>query len=115
MKKIVLIAIVFGFSFTCFAHPINDNNDNNNNNCALEKKLSEKLKLPERLKKKSNNGIVKVAFMINDHNEIEVKNVSGSTEEIQAYIKGQFKKLGSEICSLEKNITYYIDINIQIL
>ena len=113
MKKIVLIAIVFGFSFTCFAHPINENSDNNN--CVLEKKLSEKLKLPERLKKKSNNGIVKVAFMINDHNEIEVKNVSGSTEEIQAYIKAQFKKLGSEICSLEKNITYYIDINIQIL
>ena len=112
MKKVILIVAFVSIFFNIYGNtPANHNDDN----CTLKHKLEKQLKLPDYLKKKSNSGTVKIEFIINNEDVIEIKNISGKNNEIKEYIKNQFKKLDSDICLLEKNTTYYIDINFKIM
>lgn len=112
MKKIILFVLFVSVSIISFGNtPANFKDDN----CTFKNKLEKQLRLPEYLKKKSNTGIVKVEFVINENDVIEIKNISGNNEAIKEYIKAQFEKMDSDVCSLEKNTTYFIDINFKIL
>jgi hypothetical protein len=46
---------------------------------------------------------------------LEVLNISGGKKEITAYVKQQLKILGEDICSLQKNVVYHININFKIV
>ena len=112
MKKIILLVLFVSVSIISFGNtPAHFKDDN----CTFKNKLEKQLRLPDYLKKKSNTGIVKVEFVINENDVIEIKNISGNNEAIKEYIKAQFAKMDSDVCSLEKNTTYFIDINFKIL
>ncbi len=113
MKKLMLILVLVSGSLMSFANPTKV--ENLGNEKALIKKLSSKINLPDNLRKKSNTGILKVEFIINDKGVIEIKNISGKNEEITAFIKTQFESIEVEMNTLEKNTTYYIDINLNII
>ena len=113
MKKIMLILVLVGGSLMSFANP--HKTTIVGNETALIKKLVTKLRLPDNLKKKSNAGVLNVEFIINDKGAIEIKNISGKNAEITSFIKNQFESLEIEIGTLEKNTTYFIDINLNII
>lgn len=112
-KKVTLILALIGITFMSFGNPVN--NGKAENESAVVKKIINKLNLPENLKKKSNSGIIKVEFIINENNDVEIKNISGENSELSTYIKSKFEDSKIELNSLEKNTTYYIDINFKIL
>ena len=112
-KKVSLILALIGITFMSFGSPLK--NGKAENESAVVKKIINKLNLPENLKKKSNSGIIKVEFIINENNEVEIKNISGENLELSNFIKNKFEASKIELNSLEKNISYYIDINLQII
>lgn len=113
MKKATLILALIGITFMSFGNPTKIEKPENES--VLVKQLVGKLNLPEALKKKSNSGIIKIEFIVNDNNEVEVKNISGKNLEISNYIKSKFETSEIKLSSLEKNISYFIDINLQII
>lgn len=113
MKKLIVISMVLMSGMLMAAHPNNSNESNNG--CFLENKLEKNLKLPKALKKQANSGLVKVDFKVNDNNQLEVLNISGGKKEITAYVKQQLEILGEDICSLQKNVVYHININFKIV
>lgn len=112
MKKIILLVLFVSVSIISFGYTPKMASDDN---CTLKNKLEKQLRLPDYLKKKSNTGTVKVEFLINENDVIEIQNISGKNDEIKEYIKTQFAKMDKDVCSLEKNTTYFIDINFKIL
>lgn len=112
-KKVTLILALIGITFMSFGSPLK--NGKAENESAVVKKIINKLNLPENLKKKNNSGIIKVEFIINENNDVEIKNISGENSELSTYIKSKFEDSKIELNSLEKNTTYYIDINFKIL
>lgn len=112
MKKLILLVLFVSVSIISFGNTAAKLNDDN---CTLKNKLEKQLRLPDYLKKKSNTGTVKVEFVINENDVIEIQNISGKNDEIKEYIKTQFAKMDKDVCSLEKNTTYFIDINFKIL
>ncbi|MGE0560819.1 MAG: hypothetical protein AB7O47_03300 [Flavobacteriales bacterium] len=113
MKKLMLILVLVSGSLMSFANPTKI--EYLGNEKAIIKKLTSKINLPDNLRKKSNTGVFKVEFILNDKGEIEIQNISGKNVEITSFIKTQFESLEVEMGTLEKDTTYYIDINLNII
>lgn len=113
MKKIIVIIILLGGTLISNAStPINKHDGNETQ---LVKKLVSKINLTENLKKKSNTGIVTIEFKISETNTLEIKNISGKNKEFQNHIKSQLENQKIEVGSLEKNVSYFFDINFKII
>lgn len=109
----MLIVVLVGSSLMSFANP--HKTKMIGNETVLIKKMINKLSLPDNLKKKSNAGVLNVEFIINDKGAIEIKTISGKNAEITSFIKTKMESLEIEMGSLEKNTTYFIDINLNII